>query len=233
MTRHTFPSLTRDGIAYTVHDDHMALWGEWYRANGALCAWAGYFNTYGDGLDQHGFENVITANSMPDYFRSLSSAALDRPEIGLAMYRVWPDTISRNVIDFILSVTTPKDDRSRWISISREKVTTKDMSHDRRWSRLPRCAFNGSTYGAWAILSASDYLAHKDMLSRILTYRAIRDEVLRRDGACGKPWWDEFGFAPEHFQGGREFDSALELAVSVVGMTSCRRTLERVLRSAA
>lgn len=152
--RHVFPSLRyASKHAYTFQEDSMALWDQAYRANGALWVRAGFYDTCGDGLVQHGFERCVSKELFEDYCASLASYLQNELPVedreNIASLWFWGPSVRE--IQFLTSVKYQEGKRT-FYSLTEQKVSKSDAKqHDKRWEEVPRWA-DGSAQSAVRLL---------------------------------------------------------------------------------
>jgi hypothetical protein len=151
-----FPSVLHpESTGYTFHTDGMELWDACYRAVGAVWLHAGKFATLGDGMTQHANEIPVTREQFHDYLAScaafLTTAELTDVDRA-AIFSAWPSDVSREEIEFALSVKYRESGKRLYFSTSERKVSASDgKRNDRRWE--PVTEFNdGSINSALGIL---------------------------------------------------------------------------------
>ena len=161
MTDFTFPSLAApDRRAFVLHGDSMALWDQGYRSSADhLAPWAGWFETYGDGMVQHSHERVVALpEMMADYCASLATYLLEDegPEIAEAQrvaHSNFPRYLPIDKVGFTMTVKH-KEGKRQWFSLSEKKVSrSESKQHDNRWQEV-KPWMDGSLGAVIGLLSA-------------------------------------------------------------------------------
>lgn len=186
--RYIFPSLQHKGHAYALHTNSMDLWDAAYRARSPLWLRAGMFQTFGDGLTQHGYETVVPGLHFEDFCGSLAKylqetefSAEDRE--GFASYMFRFDMPSARRIEFALGVKhNPK--KTAWYSLQEMKVSSADSKrHDKRWTEVPAWA-DGSIASVYRLLHNREGMT--ELLPSFAVYSYIRSYVSDRTEQYGE-----------------------------------------------
>jgi len=158
--RHIFKSLAREGYAYAIHDDHMALFERAYRGGRAIHCALGEFKTYGDALTQHEVEYAVQAHHFADALASAAAWLVEAlPSLDEKTCRevawFWPDAPSERDIEWALSVKYDAA-KPRWYSLRDRKVSAStSKANDRRWEKVPEWC-DGSVKSASTLLRPDD-----------------------------------------------------------------------------
>jgi hypothetical protein len=155
-----FPSLMNGNTVYTVHSSSTDLWDQCYHAHAHLGYYFGRFDTYGDGMVQHGPEVSVPQMFFGDFCASLAAHLLVHFAEDGFITGSWPqasNSETRKRLDFAFSLRAPvHNDEGTWkdkyYSLELRKVTTnREKQHDKRWEKVPDWA-DGSVEAAYRIL---------------------------------------------------------------------------------
>lgn len=176
-----FPSILHpETTGYVFHGDSMELWDACYRAVGAVWLHAGRFATLGDGMTQHANEIPVTREQFHDFLASFA-AFLTTSDLSdedrAAVVSAWPSDVSREEVEFALSVKY-REGKRQYFSTSERKVSSADgKRNDRRWE--PVTEFNdGSVNSALGIIlkgSARYLLEVYHLREQVLDYSERAD----------------------------------------------------------
>lgn len=151
----TFASLKQpDKIAYSVLDSWDSVWNA--RGTAPLSLYLVQFDTYGDGLCQHGPERCVQWASLADACASLATAILAEPtapEWGKVSSSI--RTATDATIRFCFTVGY-REDKPQWVNWNEGKVSTSpSRRHDKRWDEVPSWA-NKDAKTAYGLIAMRD-----------------------------------------------------------------------------
>lgn len=231
----TFSSISRSGIAYRFHGNSEHLWSAAYRTAGMpLGPECGEYQTFGDGMTQHGPEFPVVAVNFADYCASLGAhlqvllrgdrRELSDDQIEALMWRnPARPRYSDEAIRFALTVVYKQQDGKRQYFNARDcKLRTvsasKDtLQYDKRWARVHE-RMDGSVDSAVYVLTRreDDEHAHLYLLERYaLASKVIKvagDKFSRNDAGRHCLLVDkDSAWSPEAHQTLRKLDDAFEV----------------------
>ncbi len=219
-----FPSLAfSDKYGYRFDTSHTARSPQVHEA-------MVFFETYGDGMVQHAYEQSIIPELAADYFASLAAWLIANPD-DVDKVRFSIPNFSGAEKDFAFAASViykappeGKYEKPRYYSLEEKKITSSESKqHDKRYDRIASW-MDGKAESIMRLLWKS-YERPLDIFAR---HHALRDWANRE---ADRPWVD----MPKLGQGtSREDawsqDGAWHLLRSVInhleGMAFCRRGVE-------
>lgn len=163
-----FVSLSRPGIAYTIHTDSMAVWDQAYHTAGALNPNWGEYKTYGDGLVQHEYERAVVVRNIADFCASATKFVLSNDWFSPGedhersrrdfMYACRLEVPSTETCEFVLGLTY-NDTKTVYFNLEARKTSTaSNKQYDKRWKEVDRYC-DGTIESAYRVLCADEHWA--------------------------------------------------------------------------
>lgn len=195
MNYFDFPSLgSPKEIGYRFHDDSTALWDQYYRAAGAVCAWAGTYLTYGDSNTPHSHTSVLLKTKAGDFLGSLACYLFEKEDdpdyqkmLRIVAHR-WPDMNrwqNRQAIVFAIGLRPKKVPEGKlrnplYYNLASLKTSSAESKrYDKRWQEVPDWA-DGSLEATVRLLRGDD---RYDFFETYAQWEYV-ERVMREEGLC-------------------------------------------------
>ncbi len=187
MAYHRFPSLAHP-TKYAYAFDTSA-----YSSSSETCGYFRQFETYGDGLTQHGGDWSVMFAHLTDFLASLAEAMLSNPELIRAVGGILNPYPHVESIEFAASVVFRESDedwtKRRYYSVSLKKIGNRTKEHDKRFSEIHKY-LDGSCASILRLV-LSDYSSG---LERYLAHETIRLWAMdqKKRPSYGEQWKEYF-----------------------------------------
>ncbi len=177
------------------------------------------YDTYGDGLTQHGYQYPVVADNVVDFLISLGKYMLDTPTAADELRKTfdWPEHLNKKRIEFALSVKYDEN-KTRYYSMSEQKVSASPkLEWDKRYERVPTWA-DGSLESAFRLLPKQSALEH------LRTYLDIREYLFERDNWCDT--MEGYGIGLDNDANGNKFSNLHSAFIVIDNMVRAAQLLD-------